>query len=163
MAGINVALSSEFFTIRAGYLQTEVSDPDVGVSDSEDVTFWSAGATMDWHNVIAYTEYFEREIDGLANLAFPNQKGWYATLGYRFGRFLPHVTYAQLLDDNSSSDLGTGLEQDSLTLGLRYELGAAADLKLEVERVEPQDDTRGLLMEPTDDVNIFSVAVDVIF
>lgn len=163
MAGINVALSSDVFTIRAGYLQTEVSAPDVGVTESEDVTFASVGATMDWHNVIAYSEYFQREIDGVANLAFPNQKGWYATLGYRFDRFLPHVTYAQLRDDNSSSDLGTGLEQDSITLGLRYELGAAAALKLEAQRVEPEGDSRGLLMEPTDDVNIYSVAVDVIF
>jgi hypothetical protein len=163
MAGINVALSGDFFTVRAGYLQTEVSAPDLGVSDSEDVTFASVGATMDWHNVIAYSEYFQRDIEGLANLAFPNQKGWYATLGYRFDRFLPHVTYAQLRDDNDSDDLGTGLEQDSLTLGLRYELGAAAALKLEAQRVEPEGDSRGLLMEPTDDVNIYSIAVDVIF
>ena len=69
----------------------------------------------------------------------------------------------QLILNNSSSDLGTGLEQDSITLGLRYELGSAAALKLEAQRVEPEGDSRGLLMEPTDDVNIYSIAVDVIF
>jgi Gram-negative porin len=163
MVGVNVALSGDAFTIRAGYLQTEVSAPDLGVTESEDVTFASVGATMDWHNVIGYTEYFERDIEGLANAAFPNQKGWYATLGYRFDRFLPHVTYAQLRDDSSSGDLATGVEQDSLTLGVRYELAPGAALKLEAQRVEPESGSRGLFMAPTDDINIYSLAVDVIF
>ena len=165
MAGVNVALSGDIGTIRAGYLQTEVSASSFGVSD-EDVTFWSVGATMDWHDVIAYTEYFDRDIDGQANLFFPNQHGWYGTLGYRIDRFLPHVTYAQLRGENADGNNpneGVGLEQDSVTVGVRYELGPGADLKAEYQRVEPVDDSRGLFMEPTDDINIFSLAVDVIF
>jgi Gram-negative porin len=165
MAGINVALSNEFGTLRAGYLQTEVSASSFGV-DSDDVTFWSVGATADWHNIILYSEYFDRDIDGEANLFFPNQNGWYATLGYRIGRFLPHVTYAELRGDNadgSNPAEGMGLEQNSITAGLRYELGTGADLKVEYQRAEPESGSRGLFMEPTDDVNIFSVAVDVIF
>lgn len=163
MAGINVALSNELFTLRGGYLQTDVSAADFGITNSEDVTFSSVGATLDWHNVIVYSEAFKRDIDGLANGFFPNQKGWYGTLGYRVNRFLPHITYAQLRDDSSSSDIGQGLEQDSLTLGVRYELGAGADLKVEAQRVEPENGSRGLFMQPTDDVNVYSVAVDVIF
>lgn len=165
MAGINLALSNDYGTIRAGYLQTEVSASSFGVDD-EDVTFWSVGATMDWNNVIAYSEYFDRDIDGDANLFFPNQNGWYATLGYRIDRFLPHITYAQLRGDNadgSNPNEGVGLEQDSITAGLRYELGTGADLKVEYERVEPESGSRGLFMENTGDINIFSLAVDVIF
>jgi predicted porin len=165
MAGINIALSNEFGTLRAGYLQTEVSASSFGVDD-EDVTFWSVGATADWHNIILYSEYFDRDIDGDANLFFPNQNGWYATLGYRIDRFLPHVTYAELRGDNadgSNPTEGVGLEQNSITAGLRYELGTGADLKVEYQRVEPESDSRGLFMENTDDVGIFSLAVDVIF
>ena len=162
MVGINIALSNDFATLRAGYLQTKVSASAFGVNN-EDVSFWSAGGNMDWHNIIAYGEYFQRDIDGLANAFFPNQKGWYGTLGYRIDRFLPHVTVARLLDDNSNNDPGTALEQDSLTLGLRYELGTGAALKVEAERVEPKSGSRGLFMEPTDDVTIYSLAVDVIF
>lgn len=162
MAGINVALSGDIGTLRAGYLQTEVSANTFGVQD-DDVSFWSVGANLDWNNIIAYSEYFQRDIDGQANAFFPNQKGWYATLGYRIDRFLPHITFAQLLDDNSNNDPGVGLEQDSVTLGLRYELGTGAALKLEAQRVEPKSGTRGLLMEPTNDINIYSIAVDVIF
>lgn len=165
MAGINLALSNSLGTLRAGYLQTEVSADAFGVNN-EDVTFWSVGATFDWNNVIAYSEYFDRDIDGQANLFFPNQNGWYTTLGYRINRFLPHVTYAQLRGDNadgSNPAQGVGLEQDSITLGVRYELGTGADLKVEYQRVEPESGSRGLFMQPTDDINIFSLAVDVIF
>jgi hypothetical protein len=163
MGGINVALSNPYMTVRGGYLQTEVSAPDLGITNDDDVRFMSVGATVDWHDVIVYTEAFKRDIDGMSNAFFPNQKGWYATLGYRIQRFLPHFTYAQLRGDNDSSDPGIPLEQDSMTYGVRYELGTGADLKLEVLRVKPENGSRGLLMEPTDDVNIYSVAVDVIF
>jgi len=163
MLGINLALSTDTLTLRGGYLQTEVSAKSLGVTEPDDVSFASVGASIDWNNVIAYTEYFERDIDGQANAFFPNQKGWYATLGYRLRRFLPHITYAQLRDDNSSSDAGTGLEQNSLTLGLRYELGTGAAIKLEAQRVEPENGSRGLFLAPEDDVNIYSIAVDVIF
>ncbi len=163
MAGINVALSGTLGTVRAGYLATQVSASDFGITSNEDVTFWSVGGNLDWQNIIVYSEYFEREIDGAANAFFPSQKGWYATLGYRIGRFLPHITYATLKDNNSNSDPGVALEQQSVTAGLRYELGTGAALKLEVQRIEPDDGTRGLLMSPVDDINIYSLAVDVIF
>ncbi|VAW73445.1 hypothetical protein MNBD_GAMMA15-1289 [hydrothermal vent metagenome] len=163
MAGINVAYSGRAGTLRAGYLQTEVSATDFGITDSEDVTFWSVGGNLDWNNIIVYSEYFEREIDGAANAFFPSQKGWYTTLGYRIGLFLPHITYANLDDNSSSGDLGIALEQESLTVGLRYELGKGAALKLEAQRIEPKESTRGLLISPVDDINVYSIAVDVIF
>ncbi len=163
MAGVNVAYSGRAGTLRAGYLQTEVSASDFGITDAEDVTFWSVGGNVDWNDIIIYSEYFEREIDGAANAFFPSQKGWYATLGYRIGLFLPHFTYANLSDNSSSGDLGLPLEQESLTVGLRYELGKGAALKLEAQRIEPKESTRGLLISPVDDINVYSLAVDVIF
>jgi len=163
MAGINVAYTGRAGTLRGGYLQTQVSASDLGITKNEDVTFWSVGGNLDWHNVIGYSEYFEREIDGAANAFFPSQKGWYATLGYRIGRFLPHITYATLEDNNSKSDPGVALEQKSVTAGLRYELGTGAALKLEAERIDPKNGTRGLLISPVDDIIIYSLAVDVIF
>jgi len=165
MAGINVSLSGDLGTLRGGYLQTEVSADAFGVKD-EEVTFWSVGGTFEWHNLIGYSEYFEREIEGQANLFFPDQNGWYATLGYRIKRFLPHVTYAQLRGENADGTnpaQGVGLEQNSMTVGVRYELGTGADLKLEYERIEPEGNSRGLFKAPVDDANIFSLAVDVIF
>jgi len=182
--GINSSLTWDSFSLRAGYLKTNVKAKDIGVIKADDAKFWSVGATMDWHNIVGYTEYFEREIDGIANLGFPNQKGWYATLGYRIGKWLPHVTYATLDDNNNPKspcgNLGGGavpcgepLEQDSVTLGLRYELATGAALKVEAERMQPKNGrglftgyestSNGNVRKDPGDVNVFSVAVDVVF
>lgn len=160
--GLNVSASWDSFSVRAGYLETKVSQLDFG-ADQNAVEFISIGGTMDWNNVVGYAEYFEREIEGRANLAFPNQKGYYATLGYRIDKWLPHLTYAKL-DDNDNPDPTGALKQDSIILGLRYELGAGADLKFEVQQSEPEDGSRGLFIsDPGGEVTIYSIAVDVVF
>ncbi|HWR86851.1 MAG TPA: porin [Acidiferrobacterales bacterium] len=176
LTGVNLSFGSDIFTVRAGYLQTLVSAPDFGVS-YEKATFTSVGGTLDWKGLVFYTEYFQREIEGMANGAFPNQKGAYATIGYRFGKFLPHITYATLDDnDNPATLMGLPLKQTSATLGLRYELGTGAALKFEAQQVKPEctgkpfEICRGLLIanpnlgpERSESVMIYSLAVDVVF
>ena len=177
LTGVNLSFGSDLFTVRAGYLQTLVSAPSFGVSEDQ-ATFSSVGATVDWKGLVFYSEYFQREIEGRANGAFPNQKGGYATIGYRFGKFLPHLTYATL-DDNDNPIIplvsGLPLKQTSATLGLRYELGTGASLKIEAQQVKPEVvyigmPGRGLLIsdpnlgpEASDSVMIYSLAVDVVF
>ena len=169
MAGINLSVGTDVFTVRAGYLQTLVSAAAFGVRE-DDATFSSAGGTLDWHNVVLYGEYFQREIKGAANRAFPNQKGFYTTAGYRMGQFLPNVTYAKLDKNVHTGDLGIPVMQTSVTLGLRYELGAGAALKLEAQQVKPEVGatgvgTRGLLIgiPENNKAMIYGVAVDVVF
>lgn len=185
LIGVNANLAWDSFSVRAGFLSIEVSADSLGVTNNEDAQFWSVGGTMDVNNIIGYAEYFEREIDGAANLGFPNQKGYYVTLGYRMGKWLPHLTYAKVQDnDNPTSatecggfPCGEPLEQDSVTLGLRYELGAGAALKVEAQHVSP--DGRGLFTGydidsgaaitdsngniDVDDAMIYSIAIDVVF
>lgn len=172
--GFNASLGTEAFSVRAGYLETDVSVSDFNVSD-EDVIFASVGLTADWNNYVVYSEYFEREIKGAANSAFPNQKGWYATFGYRMNKFLPHITYARLEDHNNPTNVaecggagymcGTPLKQESVTLGLRYELDTASALKFEIQNIDPGTGTRGLFMNNTvgSNVNVFNIALDVVF
>ena len=172
MRGINIALSSNIFTVRAGFLRTLVGADAFGV-EGDIAEFGSVGATVDWNNFVLYTEYFEREITGGANAAFPNQKGNYVTLGYRTGRLLTHITQAKIEDnDNPVALFGTPLEQKSTTLGFRYELGASAAMKFEFQRITPEKGTRGLLIsdpndpnlnDPSEDVNIFSFSIDTVF
>lgn len=164
MLGVNMSLGTDIFTIRAGYLQTLVSASAFSVKE-EDVKFSSVGGTLDWHNVVLYGEYFQREIAGFANVAFPNQKGFYTTAGYRIGKFLPNVTYAKLDENTQTGDVGTPLLQTSTTLGLRYELGTGAALKLEAQQIKPEAGTRGLLIgvPENDKATIYGVAVDVVF
>jgi hypothetical protein len=170
--GFNLSLSSDIFTVRYGTLQTKVNASAFGVFQ-DTAKFTSIGGTMDWHNVVLYSEGFKREIDGGANAAFPNQKGWYTTLGYRIGKWLPLYTTARLSDnDNPTNLFGTPLKQTSQTLGLRYELGSGAALKFEAQKVTPEKGTRGLLIaapnnplakDPGDNVMIYGIALDVVF
>jgi hypothetical protein len=176
LIGINASMNWDHFSVRAGYLSIETSADALGVRD-EDTSFWSVGGTMDLNNFIGYAEYFEREIEGGANLGFPNQKGYYATLGYRMGKWMPHLTYAKLDENGTPSTCGganpfpcgEALKQDSVTLGVRYELGAGAALKAEAQRVSP--DGRGLFTGYDangnsvldDNAMIYSIAIDVVF
>jgi hypothetical protein len=172
--GINVSLSTDIFTIRAGALKTKVNAPGFGVFQ-DTAKFSSVGLTMDWHNVVLYSEAFEREIEGTANMAFPNQKGSYTTLGYRIGKWLPHFTTARIKDNDDPivSPFGNdrALDQKSETLGLRYEMGSGAALKFEAQKVTPKEGTRGLLIsapstapkDPGDDVMIYGISLDVVF
>ncbi|MHB8346815.1 MAG: hypothetical protein ACYDHM_06390 [Acidiferrobacterales bacterium] len=168
MYGFNVSGGTNAFTLRAGYLHTLVSAPAFDVSDKT-ATFASVGGSMDWKDIVVYSEYFQRKIEQGANVAFPDQKGWYATLGYRIGKFLPNVTFAKLEDNNNpvGSGYGLPLAQSSVTGGLRYELGTGADIKVEAEEVKPLDGTRGLLIGPLpvgkSHVMIYSVALDLVF
>lgn len=172
LRGINLSLSSDIFTVRAGTLKTKVNVPGFAVFQ-DDVKFSSVGLTMDWHNVVLYSEYFEREIKGLANSAFPNQKGSYATLGYRIGKWLPHFTAARIKDNNNpvSATSGVPLDQKSNTLGLRYEISSGAALKFEAQKITPKEGTRGLLIsnpmnapkDPGDDAMYYGLSLDVVF
>jgi hypothetical protein len=166
MVGVNLSLGSDVYTLRGGYLQTLVTAPDFQVKEDE-AKFASVGGTIDWHNIVVYGEWFTRDVAGNANAAFPDQKGYYGTFGYRFGKFLPHLTYASLqeYDHPSVDSAGIPLLQKSVTLGLRYELGTGAALKMEAQQVKPDSGTRGLLIgvPENDKAMIYSMAVDVVF
>ncbi|MBE9515585.1 MAG: hypothetical protein IME93_01265 [Proteobacteria bacterium] len=180
LGGINIAFSNPYFTVRAGHFSTRVYQEDFGV-DGDRGAYTSAGLTVDWKNVVVYAETFKREVEGMASMAFPNQKGNYFTLGYRFGPLLVHATHARLASDDVSDETfmtpagpqpSVALEQESTGLGIRYELGSGAAFKLEVTETTPEMGTRGLLVsdpndsgleDPSKSVRLYSMALDVIF
>jgi hypothetical protein len=67
---------------------------------------------------------------------------------------------------------GTPTVQDSITLGLRYELGSGAALKFEAQQIKPKAGTRGMLIadpngaytqDRSESVMIYGLAVDLVF
>ncbi len=127
----------------------------------------ATGFNLDMANIVVYSEYQERKTqDGLSQ-PFGNQESWYATFGYRFGKFLPHITFASI-DGTSSKETpfavtcdggcaggfipdGTPLTnfpvsvQTSVTYGLRYELNDSAALKIEHSIVDVENDPSNLV------------------
>lgn len=209
-------LASESFTFQVSYLKTDVETsgfvPNPGTLPGPgalpapadlinlfatgEAELSSAGLSWDVSNFVGYAEYVTREITGNVSALFPDQDAAYVTLGYRFGKYLPHITFATSDADTVTAPGGANgfavansIIQDSITLGLRYELNDSAALKIEYQVVDIDFDesinnqaavtaasaggpvpvaagnglfTAGQFL--TDDTTgIFSVAIDVIF
>ena len=162
--GFNISADLGWSSYRVGYVQAEgtATSPAIfqalNLIQGVDASFFNAGMTLDWENWVGNSEFTHAKLDGL----YPDSTAWYVTLGYRFGKFLPHLTYADVTADDNSP---LGPEQDSTTLGLRYELGDTSALKVEWQRTETDSGNAGLSFSnaPGDTVNIFSVAFDMVF
>ena len=195
--GLAIQLSSAAFTFQASSLKTDVatvgfltvggpspgtatSPPSPGpvqtinASASGEAELSSVGFSFDIANFVGYAEYVTRDIEGSVEGLFPDQDGWYATFGYRAGKFLPHITVASVESDPLplTSGAAQGNTQDSVTLGLRYEVNDSAAFKFEFKAIELDDTTfsNGFFTADvpgafaTDDkASVVSMALDVIF
>ena len=160
MGGVNVVANFDAVSFRIGYLTTEVDQSDFGLQ-GEKAEFASAGVTMDWNNIVAYAEYAMRDEDTNLEGAFPDQNAYYVTLGYRVGKLLPYVTYANI--DYGADESPLAVRQTSVTGGMRYELADGTALKFEVQSVDPEKDEYGLFDSRVEDAMLYSIALDVIF
>ncbi len=115
------------------------------------------GVKVDWNDWIAYVEGAKVEMDfKMMGVAVGDSDSWYATLGHRFGRWLPHVTYQDWSRDNDDGHRIT-------TVGLNYNISNKVVVKAEGSQIKTDGD--GLFdSTPSDDsMRMFSVAVDMVF
>jgi len=68
----------------------------------------AAGFNVDLANVVVYAEWTKRTTTEELSRAFGNTEAYYATLGYRIGKWLPHITYASIEGKASSVGLAPG-------------------------------------------------------
>lgn len=160
--GVNLGISSEYFTFRIGHMQTEteVDLSSINLSGSQG-KFSGVGFSVNLKNFISYAEYVVRNTDEDMNQIFPDQIAWYVTLGYRFGSFLPHYTFSIL--DKGKDQSEYALEQQSATYGLRYEINQGAALKFEILYAIPKEGNYGLFNDIIDDAILYSLGMDFIF
>jgi len=203
--GMALRLENSSFSFQLSSFQTTVSTVDSagGTFNSEgSATLSVASLSWDVANFVGYSEYTTRDItadDGTLgkdfnkipfDSLFSDQEGYYVTLGYRMGKYLPHITYAEIsstpsgnyqcVDNSDASTCGPsqGARQNSITLGLRYELNDSAALKMEYQVIELEKNVGNYgLFQPfalddplntatalnEDKTSLISVAVDVIF
>jgi len=204
--GMNFQLDTPHFTLRVGGItpvvelsQSPVIVPDPNnngapifqstggtLSEGDRMLMLTAGFSFDISNFIGYGEYIDVTADGVTRSIFPDQTGYYVTLGYQAGSYLPFVTVAGNdgesdygpLGDNTSPVFGYQpnplVIQDSISLGLRYDINDYADIKFEVKSVDPTYDpalgvnafNAGWSIGPgqTDDkYSVVSLAFDMIF
>jgi hypothetical protein len=175
IVGIDVKYSGRGYTVHASNFQCDVNtfgdtqvdggafgilDVDLDGKGKCDVT--SAGLTFDVANVVVYAEWQERTTTETLSRPFGDQDAWYTTLGYRIGKWLPHITYATI--DGTASTVTPGAVcpvgadctdpantfnfpiavQTSITAGLRYEVNDSAALKFEYSAVDVENDQNEL-------------------
>lgn len=207
--GIDVKYSGRGYTVHAstfhcGRVDTRGSfsvpvDPagnpgtvDLNGTGECDVT--AVGLNLDISNFVVYAEWQDRQTTDTLSRAFGDQTAWYTTLGYRFGKWMPHITFATI--DGEASTVGLPNDgavkvsgasfnfpvaiQSSITAGLRYEVNDSAALKFEYQVIDIEDDPAELAAAnqgvnyglfntdftkapPSGNVNVISVALDVIF
>jgi len=182
IVGIDVRYSGRDFTVHASTFQCEVktfgsllgvptspayfipgNSVDVDLNGKGDCEVTSAGLNLDIANVVVYAEWQERTTTDTLSRPFGDQDAWYATLGYRIGKWLPHLTYATI--DGKASTVEPGAVcpssltpcttnppgfnfpvaiQSSVTAGLRYEVNDSAALKFEYAVVDVENDSAEL-------------------
>lgn len=165
--GVNMSISGDIGSFRLGYYTTSVDATNFGITDQHG-SFGGIGFTIDTHNVVVYSEYIIRNTDNTTAMqsAFPDQKAYYMTLGYRVGSYLPYVTYSKIGEGQYKSSVAQ--VQNSIALGLRAEVGSASAVKFEVMKVTPKSNSAGASYGLFDagTVNsgkVFTVAFDTIF
>ena len=161
--GVNLGISSKYFTFRIGHLYTKIDQDEFQLNNSEG-KFSGVGFSANVKNFITYAEYVIRDTDDSdenIRKIFPDQTAWYITVGYRFGSFLPHYTFSILDKGRDQSDYT--LEQQSSIYGLRYEINQGADLKFEILHVIPKEDNYGLFDDIIEDAVLYSIGMDFIF
>jgi hypothetical protein len=140
-------------------------DVDLNGTGKCDVT--SAGLNLDLSNFVVYAEWQERTTSDTLARPFGDTEAWYTTFGYRFGKWLPHITFASIEGKAATINpgavscaassggcttplgpvpAGTPLFnfpvpiQTSVTAGLRYEVNDSAALKIEYSVVDVEND-----------------------
>ena len=200
-AGINLTSYLGNWTTRLSYAvgQTSIALPDLSPMgpnlaqlsfDEEFGYFASAGLQYDNGRLLVMSEWVQLSQNAPKN-SFPTQSATYIFTGYRFGPYMPHVTWTSSYsdDDNRCATLASPVDQagcvgtvagsisqsKSWTFGLRYELAPGVSLKAEAQRFydfSNDGDTNGVLFVgangtsnvPADDeAAVFRFAIDAAF
>jgi hypothetical protein len=123
-AALHVQLENGPFTVRAGRVDTEVTqtgDPalegfiaslpglgmaqvakDFGIAGIK-TSFTSLGATVDYNNFLVQSEYAVRKA---ATRLLPDTTSYYALFGYRYGKVTPYYIHANLKQDDARTFAG---------------------------------------------------------
>lgn len=153
----------------------------IAVQDTK-ASFTSVGLGLDYKNIVVQAEYGKRKS---ATLAIPDTSSWYTMFGYRMGAFLPYVVHASAKQDSPRTVAGTPTAgpllaytyganalasaspiQTSNSLGVRWDFHKSAALKLQFDRMSPENGPGTFINAKPNfagSVNVFAAAVDFVF
>ena len=173
--GMDIKYSGRGYAVHASNFECEVKTTGSFITDANnpfgqalnvdlngkgDCNVMAAGFNLDLANVVVYAEWTQRTTTETLSRPFGDTEAYYATIGYRFGKYLPHITFASI--DGEASVVQPGAIsavpggpalpvpggsfnfpvpiQTSITAGLRYEVNDSAALKVEYQVVDVEQD-----------------------
>ena len=150
-------------------------------------SFTSVGLGVDWKNFVVQAEYGKRATD---SLSIADTSSWYTMFGYRIGKFLPYFNHGSakqdsvraiaglpasgfppaptlaLLSAGANSLISQAAIQTSNSIGLRWDFYKSAALKLQIDRISPENGP-GTFVHATPTfkgpVTVFAAGIDFVF
>lgn len=154
--------------------------------EGEHVDFYNVGFSYDNGSLLIMTEYSTFSWD--SKVLLPTTNSGYVMAGWRFGKVMPHITYSKMETDedelyqfpsingqpNIINTISRGVldrEQNTTTLGVRWDFRPSVALKAEYQRITGFDDGSGLFAPPfgvvmdeeQPDVNLYRIAIAGVF
>ena len=130
--------------------------------ENTDASFTGIGLAYDQNNIVASAEYTKRRIDGGY---VSDTTGWYTTLGYRFGSWLPYVGYGKVKVDDPNATVPTvaaplasaaaavqatlntqKVSQKTASVGVRWDARPGLAVKAQYDRVSKPTDSYGMFL-----------------
>ncbi|MFZ4552387.1 MAG: hypothetical protein ACOYNB_11245 [Aquabacterium sp.] len=131
---------------------------------NERATFSGVGFTVDRNNVVVSGEYTKRKVGGVGYV--PDTTGWYTLAGYRFGNWLPYVSFSKLKVTNPNAKMPTvtsavlasavvgtqtvlntqKLSERTNSVGIRWDATSSLAVKAQFDRVVKPVDSNGLFL-----------------
>ncbi|MDH5547221.1 MAG: hypothetical protein OEZ43_16665 [Gammaproteobacteria bacterium] len=152
MLGAKFKFGTDVLNVHAAY-NRHMPEGTIGelgapaMKNGHTVTVLSAGAMMNWQNILLMGEYATASV---ADEVDENTTGLYGTVGYRIGSFMPHFTYAQLDAEEGRS---------SMTLGVKYQMSPVSTFKVDWAQITPDAEPG----EEAESFGVATVALDVVF
>lgn len=178
------ATAAQAAAINAALANTDKSGEQVAATSKG--TFAGFAAMYDNGTILAIAEYTLLTVESV----FSDQSGYYAMGGYRFGQWMPYLTYAyeETTDDDdrevsslitstgsaagdaaviaatNASLAGLNTEQTRTALGVRFDYKPGVAMKLQYDMVDVGDTAGEFDAVPTEDsANIISFTIDTVF
>ncbi len=177
--GGNIVASHDALNFRLGYFHFDVGGtldftnsnfPAVGIINFSQLCEYLTGAVL--YNDDIWFALFEVGLLNKRSIGpLPDQLSSITTLGRRFGKWMPHLSFTNLYTYNdpepTEPDPKSAIYQDrSYTLGLRYDMLANTSIKLEVCHYNYFAGSHGMfgVNEDFDDsLSIYTVSIDSVF
>lgn len=147
LAGLALTVNNDAWTLRAAGFHFEGFGLDAPAPlgfVSGNLDYYSGSIRYDNGSLLVLAEARQIAPHGDLEILLGNSDGFYSTVGYQFGDFMPYATWGKTYSTDESSAL-VEQSQQSTGIGLRYNLTSKVVIKGEATKYDHFDGTAGTL------------------